>query len=128
MAQSKQEGSDKNKNWDWKIEEYKYSPDREYRHPGYIGSYAMDNMAMSLHIIYKTKKLKEAIIKAVNLRGDSDSVASVVGQIAGAYYPIEEIPSDWIKAIYDWDKGEIALRGYMLSRLRSKKSSYNNKH
>ena len=128
LAQSKQEGSDKNKNWDWKIEEYKYSPDREYRHPGYIGSYAMDNMAMSLHIIYHTKNFKEAIIKAVNLRGDSDSVASVVGQIAGAYYPIEEIPSDWIKAIYDWDKGEIALRGYMLSRLRSKKSSYNNKH
>ena len=79
----------------------------------------MDNMAMSLNIIYNTNSFKEAIIKAVNLRGDADSVASVVGQIAGAYYPIENIPYDWIQEIYRWDRGEIALRGYMLTRLRN---------
>ena len=84
----------------------------------------MDNLAMSLHIIYHTKSFKEAIIKAVNLRGDSKSLASVVGQIAGAYYPIEKIPSVWIKRIIKWDDGEIALRGYMLSRLHSRKSFY----
>ena len=83
----------------------------------------MDAMAMSLNIIYNTDNFKDAIIKAVNLRGDSDSVASVVGQMAGAYYPLEDIPNDWIKEIYRWDQGEIALRGYMLSRLM-KRDSY----
>ena len=53
--------------------------------------------------------------------------ASVVGQIAGAYYPIEDIPSDWIECINKWDDEEIALRGYMLSRIHSKKSFYNKK-
>ena len=53
----------------------------------------MDNLVMSLHIVYHTKSFEEAIIKAVNLRGDSDSVTSVVGQIAGAYYPLEDIPA-----------------------------------
>ncbi len=120
-------GKDKNNNWNWKEEKYFYNEKRAKMDPGYIGSYAMDNLSMSLHIIYNTKSFKEAIIKAVNLRGDSDSVASVVGQIAGAYYPIEDIPYDWIEAVNKWDKGEIALRGYMLSRLHTNKSKYNTK-
>ena len=33
-----------------------------------------------------------------------------------------EIPEEWIRAIYYWDKGEIALRGYMLARLKEGKS------
>ena len=111
--------------WNWRKNEiYKYNKERARKQPGYIGSYAMDNLAMSLNIVYRAKSFEEAIIKAVNLRGDADSVASVVGQIAGAAYPLESIPSDWIKSIKKWDDGQIALRGYMLSRLYSGKSSY----
>ena len=122
LANHKQEGNDENRNWDWTVEQYCYSPKRSEKHPGYVGSYAMDNMAMSLNVVYNTKSFKDALIRIVNIRGDSDSVASVVGQIAGAYYPIEEIPGDWIKAIYQWDHGDIALKGYMLSRLKERKS------
>ena len=114
-------------NWNWKDKNFRYHNERTKINPGYIGSYAMDNLSMSLHIIYHSDSFKESIIKAANLRGDSDSVASVVGQIAGAYYPIEDIPSDWINKIQKWDNGEIALRGYMLARLRSNKSFYNKK-
>ena len=122
LASHKQEGDDIDRNWDWTVKQYKYSPTRSQKQPGYVGSYAMDNMAMSLNTVYNTKSFKDALIRIVNIRGDSDSVASVVGQIAGAYYPIEEIPGDWIKAIYKWDHGDIALKGYMLSRLKSGKS------
>ena len=122
MANHMQEGKDENRNWDWTVQQYYYSPKRVKKHPGYVGSYAMDNMAMSLNVVYNTKSFKEALIRIVNIRGDSDSVASVVGQIAGAYYPIEEIPGDWIKAIYKWDHGDIALKGYILSRLKDRKS------
>ena len=123
LAKHKKEGDDEDRNWDWTVKQYKYSPKRSKKHPGYVGSYAMDNMAMSLNILYNTKSFREALIRIVNIRGDSDSVASVVGQIAGAYYPIETIPGDWIKSVYQWDKGDIALKGYMLSRLYNKKSS-----
>jgi ADP-ribosylglycohydrolase len=122
LASHKQEGNDENRNWDWTVPQYHYSPERSHKHPGYVGSYAMDNMAMSLNTIYNTKNFRDALIRIVNIRGDSDSVASVVGQIAGAYYPIEEIPGDWIKAIYQWDHGDIALKGYMLSRLKDNQS------
>ena len=122
LAKYMKEGGDINRDWDWTVPQYRYSPERTKMHPGYIGSYSMDNMAMSLNTIYNTNSFKEALIRVVNIRGDSDSVASVVGQIAGAFYPIEEIPGDWIKAVYNWDKGEIALRGYMLARLKDRKS------
>lgn len=123
LANSMQEGTDINRNWNWRINgQYKYSPERAKKKPGYVGSYAMDNMAMSLNILYNTNNFRDALIKIVNIRGDSDSVASVVGQIAGAYYDVESIPGDWIEAINKWDDGEIALRGYMLARLHDKKS------
>ena len=117
LANHRKEGDSEDRNWDWSVEQYHYSPTRTKKQGGYVGSYAMDNMAMSLNTIYKTDNFRDAMIRAANIRGDSDSVASVVGQIAGALYPLETIPGDWIKAIYKWDHGEIALRGYMLARM-----------
>ena len=117
LAESKQEGDDKDRNWNWREKNFKYSPSRSKANPGYIGSYAMDALSMSLHIIYHTNNFKDAIIKAVNLRGDSDSVGSIVGQIAGAYYGVGSIDKDWVKTVGQWDSNEIALRGYMLARL-----------
>ena len=127
LAKSIVEEEKPDRDWNWKKKDYRYHEERAKRNPGYIGSYAMDNLAMSLHIVYHTGNFRDAIVKAVNLRGDSDSVASVVGQIAGAYYPIEDIPIDWIECINKWDDEEIALRGYMLSRIHSKKSFYDKK-
>ena len=123
LAKHMKEGNDEDRNWNWKVEQYRYSENRRKKHPGYVGSYAMDNMAMSLNTLYNTDSFEKALKRIVNIRGDSDSVASVVGQIAGAYYPIETIPGNWIKAVCRWDKGDIALKGYMLSRLYNKKSS-----
>ena len=117
LAKSEQENDDIERNWNWKDSNFKYSEKRAKRNPGYIGSYCMDCMAMALHVCYVTNTFKEAIIKVVNLRGDSDSVGSVVGQIAGAYYGFKDIPIEWIKVVEKWDHQEIALRGYMLCHL-----------
>ena len=117
LAKSEQEGNDPNRNWNWKEKNYRYSESRAKSNPGYIGSYCMDCMVMALHVCYYTDSFEDAIIKVVNLRGDSDSVGSVVGQIAGAYYGLRKIPQDWIKVVEKWDHQEIALRGYMLLHL-----------
>ncbi len=77
----------------------------------------MDGLSMALHVLYTTNSFKDAILKAVNLRGDADSVGSVVGQIAGAFYGVNNIPNDWIQKIQKWDNNEIALRGYLLYHL-----------
>jgi ADP-ribosylglycohydrolase len=38
---------------------------------------------MALHCVWSTDSFKDALLKCANLRGDSDSVAAVAGQIAG---------------------------------------------
>ena len=120
LAQSKQEGDNKNRNWNWKEDNFKYSEERVEKKPGYIGSYCMDGLAMALHVLYTTNNFKDAILKAVNLCGDADSVGSIVGQIAGAYYGLDSIPEDWKNKIKEWDNNEISLRGYILCHLIKK--------
>ena len=103
------------RNWNWKHAEYRYSPHRAAMQPGYIGSYAMDNIAMSLHCIWTTTSFTAALLKAANLRGDSDSVCAVVGQMAGAIYGVEAIPHHWIQLVQRWDNnGDVALKAWKL--------------
>jgi hypothetical protein len=73
-----------------------------------------------MYVLYHTNNFKDAILKAVNLCGDADSLGSIVGQIGGAYYEVDSFPPDWIQAINKWDHNEIALRGYILCNLNLK--------
>ena len=109
--------NDKNKDWDWRNDNFKYNEERARNNPNIIGSYCMDGLAMALHILYTTNSFKEAILKVANLCGDSGAVSSIVGQIAGAFYGLDNIPKDWINTINQWDNNEIALRGYILCHL-----------
>jgi len=55
----------------------------------YAGSYALDALAMAFHILWNVPGFYNAIVCAANLRGDSDSVAAIVGQIAPAFYYVD---------------------------------------
>merc|ERR1712032_1021948 len=82
--------------------------------PGYVGSYAMDNVSMALHCVHTTTSFEEALLKAANLRGDSDSVCAVVGQLAGSLYGASAIPEDWLARLQQWDGGSIIARALMI--------------
>jgi len=105
---------DPDRNWNWKAEDFRYSPMRVEYNPGYIGSYAMDGLAMALHILWSTSSFSEAVLKAINLRGDADTVGAIVGQIAGAFYGCSSIPEEWKKTVTQFDNNEIALRACRL--------------
>ena len=63
------------------------------------------------------------ILFSSNCSGSFDSLGAIIGQIAGAYYGLDNIPKEWIDKIYQWDKEkEIALRGYILSHLLENKA------
>merc|ERR1712098_251327 len=51
-----------------------------------FGSFCIDGLAMALHACYHTKDFLSAISHGVNLLGDADSIGSIAGQIAGAFY------------------------------------------
>ncbi|MGB0921368.1 MAG: ADP-ribosylglycohydrolase family protein [Alphaproteobacteria bacterium] len=53
----------------------------------------------SLWCVEHTSSFEDAVIKAVNLGGDTDTVGAITGQIAGAAYGYGSIPVRWLEAI-----------------------------
>jgi len=70
--------STEDRNWNWREKVYRYSPTREKINPKYVGTYALDALAMALHLSYYSNSAKEALIKAANMGGDSDTVADLL--------------------------------------------------
>jgi ADP-ribosylglycohydrolase len=115
LAQSLTSPTQAGENWNWKDPNFKFHPQRLQQQPGYIGSYAMDGLAMALHWIWKTDTFEEVICGTGFRGGDADTVAAIAGQIAGAIYGYQNIPSEWVQDVQTWDRGgEIATRAHLL--------------
>lgn len=66
--------------------------------PGYAPrptGYVVDSFAAALHCIYTTESFEAAVIKAVNLGGDADTIGAITGGLAGALYGYAAIPERW---------------------------------
>lgn len=61
--------------------------------------YVVDSLAAALHCIYKTKTFEDAVVKAVNLGGDADTIGAITGGLAGAMYGFEAIPERWVSCL-----------------------------
>ena len=57
--------------------------------------YTRDSMTCALNAIATTDNLEDAIVKAVNLGGDADTIGAITGGLAGAIYGYEQIPAMW---------------------------------
>ena len=82
--------------------------------PGYFGAFSMDGLAMALWSIYHSDSFGATVEKCVNLLGDSDSTASVAGQIAGAMYGYSRIDPPMLANLQQWDDGDTLLRAVVL--------------
>jgi ADP-ribosylglycohydrolase len=60
---------------------------------------AVKTLEAALWAFAKGSSFEEGCILAVNLGDDSDTVGAVYGQLAGAYYGVEEIPVEWIEGL-----------------------------
>ncbi|MDZ7968031.1 MAG: ADP-ribosylglycohydrolase family protein [Nostoc sp. DedSLP03] len=63
------------------------------------GGYVIDTLESSLWCLLNSSSYSEAVLKAVNLGGDTDTTAAVTGGLAGIYYGVENIPKQWINQI-----------------------------
>lgn len=102
------------RNWNWRDADFRYAPARAADHPGYVGSYCMDCLAMALHCVQWTQSFDEAVLRAANLCGDADTVAAVTGQIAGAIYGASTIPARWKHVVEQWDAEDTCVRAWLL--------------
>ena len=66
--------------------------------------WAVSSLQAALWAFETTSTFEDGMIAAVNLGGDSDSIGAVFGQIAGAYYGFEAIPSRWVNAVKEHGK------------------------
>jgi ADP-ribosyl-[dinitrogen reductase] hydrolase len=77
--------------------------------------YVIDTLEAALWCFLRAENFEEALISAVNLGGDADTVGAVCGALAGAHYGLESIPRRWIRSLEDWGHiSNLAARIYAL--------------
>lgn len=69
--------------------------EREIKSTGYV----IDTLESSIWCFLTTNNSKEAILKAVNLGEDTDTIGAITGSIAGTYYQDIESLKEWLSKI-----------------------------
>ena len=57
--------------------------------------YVVDTLEAALWCLLTTDNYRDCVLKAVNLGGDTDTIAAVAGGLAGAIYGYDAIPEEW---------------------------------
>jgi ADP-ribosyl-[dinitrogen reductase] hydrolase len=76
-----------------------------------------DTLEAAMWAVSTTSSFEDAVIQAVNLGNDADTVGAVSGQLAGAVYGESSIPDRWLERL-EW-RNEL---GELADRLRSMRS------
>ena len=66
-------------------------------------SYVIKTLEAVLYCLLETENYRDAVLKAVNLGRDTDTVAAITGGLAGIYYGYDDIPEEWIGDIPQMD-------------------------
>ena len=61
--------------------------------------YVISTFESVIYSLKTTDNFKDAVLKAVNLGRDTDTVGAICGGLAGIYYGYDSIPIDWIESI-----------------------------
>jgi ADP-ribosyl-[dinitrogen reductase] hydrolase len=61
--------------------------------------YVLHTLEASIWCLFHTDSYQEAVLKAVNLGGDTDTTGAVTGGLAGLLYGYESIPKEWIDCL-----------------------------
>jgi ADP-ribosylglycohydrolase len=80
---------------------------KEKQPPAIKGSgFVVRSLEAALWVFYHSDNFRQGCLLAANLGDDADTTAAVYGQLAGAYYGINDIPAEW--------REQVALREKIL--------------
>ena len=82
----------------------------EIRSSGYV----VHTLEAALWAVGRTRSFEEALVLAVNLGDDADTVGAVAGQIAGALYGLASIPMRWL-SLLAWRDELIGMAGRLVT-------------
>ena len=74
------------------LEDISKLPEEEIKSSGYV----VDSLEATLWVILNTNNYNDAVLKAVNLGDDTDTIGALVGGLAGIIYGYDNIPNKWI--------------------------------
>lgn len=77
------------------LEQFKHIMEEEIKSSGYV----VATLEAALWSCLRTESYKAALLTAVNLGDDTDTVAAVAGGLVGLYYGHEGIPKEWLESI-----------------------------
>lgn len=78
-----------------RIHELEHLSEADIKSTGYV----VDTLEASLWCLLQTDNYQDAVLKAVNLGNDTDTVGAVTGGLAGILYGYSGIPGEWIDAL-----------------------------
>lgn len=79
---------------------YLHKTEREIRGSGYC----IESLEAALWCFHHTDSFAAAVLRAANLGDDADTTATIVGQLAGAHYGVQGIPSGWLEKLHDGEE------------------------
>ena len=65
--------------------------------------YVVDSLEACIWVLLQSENYKDAIIGAINLGNDTDTIAAITGGLAGILYGIDYIPKEWLEKIANID-------------------------
>jgi len=77
------------------LREFAKCSEDEIKSTGYV----VHSLEAAVWCLITTDNLKDCLLKAVNLGGDTDTIAAIAGGLAGLYYGYESVPEEWRKEI-----------------------------
>lgn len=73
----------------------------ELKHPPDIRGtgFVVDSLEAALWAFHNAGSFREGCLMAANLGDDADTTAAVYGQIAGAFWGVDDIPTEWLERL-----------------------------
>ena len=90
------------------LEDFKALEEKDVLSTGFV----VHTLEAAVWCLLTTRSFEECVLKAVNLGGDTDTVAAVAGSLAGFVYGRNEedgIPQEWMKQLsrFEWLEGKV---------------------
>lgn len=82
------------------LTDFAQTDEADIRSSGYV----LDSIEAAVWSLITTETMEAALLKAVNLGSDTDTVAAIAGGLAGLYYGYNQMPAKWKKQIMMCDE------------------------
>ena len=85
------------------------------------GEAAFESVPTAIYSFLRADSFKDAVVYAIRLGGDTDTIGAMTGAISGAYYGEESIPEAWIARLEEGKKGRSYIKrlGVALYQIKS---------